>query len=187
MINGFIKITAFGLIFLFSTSFTTTAQAEGRLTDEIIRNFIQETTDITASQDHGFDSEYIREYLERHLHKQSRFKSTVKYSIPGHDAQKNSLSLNKEDYIDSVLKAPKTLGEYDQEVEILNIRIAKDGGNATVTTKSKESGSLNVSADQQVPMEGISTCNQIIVMDKSNVIQMYSAQCTTEVEFTGFP
>lgn len=187
MIYGFNKTLALGLIFLFLGFFTTKVQASGRLTDEMIRNFIQETTDITASQDNVFDSGYIRDYLERHLHKHSRFKSTVQYSIPGHDAQKNSLSLNKKDYIDSVLKASKTMGVYDHEIEIIDIRIAKDGGNATVTTKNIESGSLNVSADQQVPMEGVSTCNQIIIINKSNIIQLYSAQCTTKVEFTQFP
>ncbi len=184
MLKGLKTLLFLGSIVAFSIAFVDSAQAAKRLTEDMVRGFIEETTTLTDIQNENFDPDTVKTYLERHLHKNARFKSTMSYSIPGHDKQENSISLDKEKYIASITDSPKAVGGYDREIEILDIRISKDGGNATVTTKSTESGYINVSAEQQVPMEGVSTCNQIIVMSKKNVIQMYSAQCTTEVEFT---
>lgn len=175
-----------GAIGVLSIGLSLPSFAADRLTEDMIREFIQETTRVTASQEDSFDENEIRDYLERHLHEHARFKTTMRYTIPGHDEQKSSMSLKKEEYIDSILKSPTAVGGYDHEIEITDIRIAKDGGNATVTTESQESGEINITADQQVPMEGVSTCNQIIIMNSNNVIQMYSAQCITDVQFTGF-
>jgi len=174
--------TVFSLILMTAS---THAMAE-RLTEDNVSDFIQETSRLTAAQyAEDFDKDAVRDYLDKHLHEDARFKSTMSYAIPGHDAQRNAISLDKKKYIESIMDAPKALGGYDIDIEITDIRIAKDGANAIVQTRSREQGTMEVPGAGAVPMEGVSNCNQVLVMSKRDVIQMYSAQCQTDIQFSG--
>jgi hypothetical protein len=83
------------------------------------------------------------------------------------------------------MQAPKAVTDYNNTIKIENILISDDGTKATVRTKSKETGTMKVSETQEIPIEGVSKCNQILVLEK-NTIKMFSAQCVTDVEFLDF-
>ncbi len=158
-----------------------------KLTKPLIRDFITKTAEITSGQNTDMSQQQIQDYLNRHLDKGARFKSTMQYLIPGQPVQKNSLSLKKKDFIKSIEHAQEAVTDYTTEIVIQSVKITKDGRKATVQTYSQENGTVNIALDsaesESMPIEGNSTCNQIITLSKQGVIQMYGAQCNTIINF----
>ena len=159
-----------------------------RLNERNITSFITETTKISKGGA-GISVKAITEYLEKHLHKHSRFKSTMRYKIPGYPTQETTLSFSKEEFIENVQEGAKSVSEYDNSVDILDIKISQDKTKATVTTRSTESVTIPVPGagpngeTGEVPIEGHSDCTQILSLNKKGIIQMYNATCVTNIEF----
>lgn len=158
-----------------------------KLTDQNITDFILKTTEITTGRNAELSTEQITDYLDQHVEKGARFKSTMKYNIPGYPAQETSMSLDKTDFIESVKKGAENVADYANEIKIESIKISTKGDKATVGTTSTESGMMPMSVDgvtsQMVPVDGSSSCTQILTLEKG-VIQMYGAQCVTIINFT---
>ncbi|MCB1531832.1 MAG: hypothetical protein KDJ35_03080 [Alphaproteobacteria bacterium] len=162
--------------------------ARAELTEEAIKDFIHKTTEISSGHVESMSPEDISAYLDTHLHKKARFKSAVQYNIPGFPTQETSMSLNKEEYIQGLEQGANALSDYDTDITIKSIKISKDGKRATVQTTGIERGSLPMANGTQtefVPVEGSSSCNQILKWE-DDVIQMYSAICSTVVTFQPF-
>ena len=152
-----------------------------------VTQFIKKTSKITSGQATNMTPEKMQKYLEAHLDKNARFKSTMKYNMPNMPTQESALSLNKKKFIASISEGQKSIDDYVVEIEILSIDISEDGRNAIVQTQSTETGTMPISppgmATKDVPIEGSSVCNQVIGLSKKNVIQMVSAQCETTINF----
>ena len=98
------------------------------------------------------------------------------------------MALNKESFIANVYKTSTSVSDVESQLEVSNIRIMSKGRRATLQTRSLESGTIPVSDQievQDVPMAGMSTCMQTIILT-DNVIQMYSAECETDLEFQAY-
>ncbi len=158
-----------------------------KLTQDNIRQFIIKTTEITSGMDYNLSTDDIIAYLELHIHKKAHFKTIMKYKIPGQPDQETALKLKKKTFIESVKQGSEALTDYESKIEVKKINISRDGKKATVQTQSHESGYMPISADgidtELIPVEGFSNCNQIIMLSKKGIIQMYSANCTTTMSF----
>jgi len=152
------------------------------LTESEITQFIEKTTDVINGHARDMSSDDIERYLKKHLHKDARFSSGVKYKIPGFPDQSASVVLMKQDFIRNVQQGSQALDDYETDVSIDQIKISKDGSKATVRTTGYESGSMNVQGAGIIPVEGTSKCLQILMLTK-NTIQMYSANCETNIQF----
>jgi hypothetical protein len=78
------------------------------------------------------------------------------------------------------------MSDYQAQIDIQKIRISSDKRKATVTITSQESGMMNIRAqgmNERVPMQGNSTCLQILMLSEENILQVYSANCSTELSF----
>ena len=174
-----------GVFGLPSHGFAT--QKYKKLTEEIITTFIEKTTKITSGQSYTMSTDEVVDYLNVHLEKQARFKSTIKYNIPGYPPQENSISLKKKDFIDSIKAKSETLAYYESSIKIENIKISRDKRKATVQTTGYETGVMPMPMEgggtQDVNVEGESRCTQILVLSKKNILQMYNANCTTNIHF----
>lgn len=156
------------------------------LTEENVRAFIEKTTELTAGKNSEMTADEIADYLDAHIEKRARFKSTMKYNIPGYPQQETALNLEKRDFMDNVKKGTESVTDYESAIEIDSIQISSKGDKATVTTTSTESGMMPLSVDGTttdiVPIEGSSNCTQILTLE-DGVIQMYGANCVTVVNF----
>lgn len=164
------------------------SEKHSTLTEDNVTAFIEETTKLTSGHNLNKSSEEIIAYLDRHLDKNARFKSTMTYNVPGFPPQQNAISLDKDEFIDYVQEGANSLEDYDNEINVDKVRISKDGTRATVQTSSFETGSMSVNGrdgGQEVPVEGVSNCLQILKLHRG-VIQMYSANCSTEIQFQQF-
>lgn len=160
-----------------------------KLNESNIKNFINLTSKITSGSDSGMTQEEVALYLDTHLDKKARFKSTMQYNIPGHPPQETSMSLDKKEFIKSIEDGAKSVTDHKYEININNIDISKDGKKATVQTSGFETGIMPIVAEgveQNVPVEGSSDCNQVISLSKKGVIQMQSAQCITVISFEAY-
>lgn len=165
------------------------ALAEDQLTEENIRAFVEKTTTITSGKDSGMSKEEVSAYLDAHLHDDARFKSTMRYAIPGFDVQEKTMSVDKMDFIEGIGEASSAMGNYESQIIISDIKISKDGKKATLKTKAHESGMMPVTDDieqKDVPVEGLSSCTQILMLSDDYIIQMYNATCVTDIQFDTF-
>lgn len=165
------------------------SKSKKKLNDKIITSFINDTTAIATGQDSRKTNDQIREYLEKHIHEDARFKSKMIYNIPGFPSQENSMSVTKEEYIENTLRGASTLNDYSTDITIESIDLSKDKTKATVRTIGMEDGVMPIKDEtgnmQDLPIEGVSACMQILRMSKDNVLQMYHADCDTRITFTG--
>lgn len=156
------------------------------LTKQNVKEFIEDTTDITTTNTQALSPEKIQQYLETHLDKKARFKSVMKYNIPGMPPQEAALSLDKEEFMKSVVQGAEAVDGYETLVEITDIKISSDGEKAFVKTQNTEYATMPVATEtgsvENVPMEGVSECTQILLL-KKGVIMMYNANCVTNIEF----
>ena len=175
-----------GLLITFGAT-AAHAQNFTRLTDSNIEDFIRKTTEMTSGTHLTLNAEEIQDYLEKHLHDKARFKSTVRYNIPGFPASSNALSFNKEEFMENVAEGANSISDYENEIEILDIKISSDKTKATVKTRGLETGTMPVANNgktQFVPINGESSCAQILTLN-DGYIQMYNANCTTIITFSG--
>ncbi len=160
------------------------------LSEDNITEFIEKTAALTSGQTLEMSLSDIIAYFEDHLDEDSRFKSTMQFNVPGYPAQKTALSLDKEEFIENVQKGAQSVESYENNVTIKKIRISKDKTKATVETVGVEQGMMEIADEsgqsQIVPIEGTSTCSQIIKLSDEGVIQMYNAKCDTNVSFKEF-
>jgi hypothetical protein len=158
-----------------------------RLTDANIRAFVTELTQMTSGSNLNTSTANISKFLDVHLHPRARFVSSLEYVIPGHPTQNKSMSLDKSQFIESVQAGSQALDNYENKVEIKSIKISNDRRNATIETRGRENGVMNVSADglsnERVPVDGYSDCTQIIMLDKKDILQIYNATCKTVINF----
>ena len=165
------------------------ARAEEKLTEENIRAFVEKTTMITSGKESGMSGEEIGAYLDAHLHPSARFKSTMRYAIPGFDVQVKVMTVDKDDFIESIHQTGSAMDNYESQIIISDIKISKDGRKATLKTQTHESGKMPISDEtgqEEVPVEGMSSCTQILMLSKEEIIQMYNATCVTDIQFDTF-
>lgn len=182
-------IYLFLLAFFIFSPFQGYAQDSQLLTEERIKEFIHKSSDITNGMQKDMSKEEIAAFLNTHLHENARFKSNMKYVIPGYPSKENKMTVNKEEFIENVQSGAQTLEDYSHEISVKTINISSDKRKATVLTSGKEAGTMVINTDgkeQKVPVIGQSSCNQIIMLSDANVIQMFNANCSTEIQFQDF-
>ena len=173
-------------VFLTCSSSVWAGESIKKLTQNNVKAFIENTTDVTTGNSQNLSPEKITAYLDKHLEKKARFKSVMKYHIPGMPIQQAELSLTKDEFMKSVAEGAGAVEGYENLIEIKQIKISSNGKKAFVKTESTEYATMSVPTEtgtpQDVPIEGLSACTQILSLN-SGVIQMYSANCTTNIQF----
>lgn len=184
--NHIFAIGFFGLVLLVQAAPCSAEEIVKKLTEGNIRTFIEHTTDVTTGNSGDLSTEEIAAYLDKHLDKQARFKSVMRYNIPDMPPQEASMSLDKEGFMTSVQAGAEKTADYENLIEILSIKVASNGKKAFVKTTSTEYATMAVPVEtggsEDVPIEGLSECTQIISLHRG-VIQMYSANCVTTINF----
>jgi hypothetical protein len=159
------------------------------LTEENVRSFVETATAMTTGN-HELEPKEIKKYFEDHLTKDARFKSTIKYVLPGLPEKDAGIALDKEGFIDNIMKGADAFADHESFVEIKDVKIVSSGSQAIVATEGKESGVMvlpiaDTGEFERIPVEGYTKCNQIIRLNKKGVIQIYNAVCDTLIEFNG--
>ena len=171
------------------TTLPAQAKRYKELTRDNVEDFIRLASDMTTGKT-GDDTKTITRYFKKHLTKDARFKSTMKFVLPGFPPKESALALDKDDFIQNVIDGKKAFEDHQSEITITNIKIVSNGRQALVQTEGRETGLVAVPIGdtgtvERVPIEGFTQCKQIIRLSKKGVIQMYNAVCDTLIEFTG--
>ncbi|MGH1397928.1 MAG: hypothetical protein ACRBCT_01810 [Alphaproteobacteria bacterium] len=178
-----------GLLMVFMVQSPLALAKSGKLSTSSIKRFIKETTQVTSGQHEDYGNvAAITGYLQTHIADNGRFQSSVTFTMPGQDAQTQHMDLKKKDFMRYVIQSSQSLQDYESKTRVLNSRISEDGKRAYVQTSGVERGVMptptNNGGVEFVPFEGTSNCQQIIKLSRKDVIQMYSAVCETDVEFS---
>jgi hypothetical protein len=183
----------------------TTARESGPKTDNVIvtkldKNnvtaFIQEVQAIVTTGSATMTQPEIAAYFNRHIAEKALFDSTMKYEMPGYPAQESAMQIGKAEYIDGILNGASMMKSYENSVEIKKIEIGKGGRSAHVTTVTREKGEMPWPKQSEgedgppelvpMPVSGMSTCEQTIIISLTNYIQMQRAECYTALSFDPF-
>lgn len=174
------------LLSLFLAPYPAYAES-GNFTEDDIRDFVMRTSSVmdgTAESEDGVD---VQSYLTTHLSPEGLFKSEMTYNIPGYPAQKNTMALDRTQFIESVLDGRKSLQGYKADVSIQKIGITDGGQRANVRIRSRESGTMTMQTaegqEETLPVEGISLCDQVLIFSEDGEIQILSADCRSEMTF----
>lgn len=171
----------FSLVYLLSLP-AMAQHTHNTLNTENVTAFIEETTKLTGGNLGDRNMDQAIDYLDRHLHEDSRFRSEMVYVIPGHPDQESALSLDKDEFMDSLKDGAEALDSFESDIEIVDIKLSSDKRKATVFTITTESGVMSVGGEQ-VPVDGYSDCRQILMLNSNDVLQMFNAKCETEIRF----
>lgn len=179
-------VCALSACVLFQPSAALAQKRINRLSEKAVREFIEETAQVIQRQGRYAAEERVKAYLDRHLHGKSLFQSKMKYVIPGFPSQTNMMSLDKAQFIESVVGKNVAVDSYKADVRILSVNLSADKSKASVVTENNENGMMNVNGGESgktaVPVNGHSKCDQVLVL-QDGIIRMYSAVCKTTVQF----
>ncbi len=170
-------LLAFGTaVFLVTTGH---AHAEA-LTEARIKAFLDQSIALMQAGS-GVTDEQLEKFFDDHVARKAMFKSTIMYDIPGYPPQMRNVALNKTDYIKNILDGRRTMKDFSSSVTLKKADIK--GDTATIKTDGTESGSAPMEgAENPVPFEGRSSCNQIVKDDGGTVV-LVSAACETIITF----
>lgn len=181
------SIIVFGLALSGSAQAQVKSERLKKFTEDNVTAFIEDTTAITSVHNVDYNDAKVSAYLKKHIDKKARFKTSLRFVMPGVPEQKQTLSLSKDDYIEQVKQGADSIEHYHSEIEIGDITISKNKKTASVNTVSTETGIMQVEGpdgdSQDLPIEGRSECFQVLKIGKKGYIEMYSANCKTVMEF----
>lgn len=160
----------------------TPATSATALTEDAVKDFIKQSSEITNRKAQDLGGNEAKNFFEAHLHPNARFKSKITYVIPGYPDKEAELALDKQEFIDSLASGSENVDKYSNNIKIKNVKIAASGKSANVETESTEEGQMEVDGEK-VPMIGVSKCDQILMLSDQGVIQMFNANCKTEIRF----
>ena len=159
------------------------------ITPDTIERFVAVMTALSTDE-HDLPPPDVRAWLESHLHRKSRYTTTISYDIPGYPEQEKKLLLKKEQFIESIMTDSSEFASFETTVKIENIKIIHRGQDASFHTVSDDKGTLYVpdanGGKKALPFKGASICNQRLTLSHSNVVQLLQAKCITEIHFNPF-
>ena len=163
------------------------------LNENNIRAFLQEVSEISTGQRSEMLDDDVINYFNNHMSDKGLFKSKMSYDIPGFPMQENEMSLNKEEYISMVANGRYVMQDYIVDIDIQNLKIGSGAKSATFKSITTEKGKMPFPRDPKkpndveiVPIEGVSICEQRLIVSINNFIQMAKAECNTTISFDPF-
>ncbi len=167
------------------------------LDEETVKKFIADVQRMVMTGMQTMTADDVANWFNNHIATKARFESMMKYEMPGYPAQDSTMSIGKEEYINGILSARSTMSDYQQDVQIQEIKIGNGGRSAKVRTKITETGNMPWPKDgampdgrppEMVPMPvtGTAECEQTIGISINNFIQMQKAACRTVMSFDPF-
>ncbi len=185
---GLAAFNIFIAIILSATFLTNSSAAVNALTESNVSTFITEVAAVSGGQRHDMDSYSITSYFMSHISENGLFTSTIEYSLPDMDSSSRTLEMDKMNFISHVLQGMKAMEKHEAAVKIEYIKIADNGKSASVMTTNYERGVMPVEDGmgdaRMVPVTGTSYCEQELVLSAKNVIQMATANCSTNIDFS---
>lgn len=99
------------------------------------------------------------------------------------------MTLDRDEFIAHVIKGRSLMENYQAKLSVENIDIARGGKKATVLTRTKENGTMHFphqGTQEAMPVTGESRCTQHLVLSKEKYIQVFRADCRTDIRFSPF-
>lgn len=172
---------------LLSFSFTAMAQETlEKLTKKDVEQFILRTTAVSSGTLSSMDSTQVLDYMRLHIRDDAQFKSAMSYSMPGQEEQDNELTLTKEDFIAGLEAGTQKLKSFNTDIKIKKIKLSGDKRSAKAITETRDEVTMPVEEGdimENIPLEGISTCEQSLELNEIGILQMTGANCKTKIEF----
>lgn len=163
------------------------------LDENNIKEFLSEVRQISTGQRPDMMDEDVENYFTNHIAEKGKFKSALRYEIPGFPMQETTLELGRDDYINSVVTGRYMLENYTTSVDVQDLKIGNNGKSATFKSITTERGNMPWIRDpekkdeiEMIPIQGQSVCEQRLIVSFNNFIQMAQADCATVISFDAF-
>lgn len=173
---------------ILSTTFLTGSRGIDTLTEDNVESFITEVAEVSGGQRENMDSYSVTHYFMNHIAENGQFTSKIEYAMPDMPASTRTLQMDKMNFISHILEGRKAMTRHETAVEIEYIQIADNGKRAKVMTTNYERGIMPIDDGmgeaRMVPVTGTSYCEQEVILSGKNIIQMATANCSTNINFS---
>ena len=168
-------------------SATITALDESYVTD-----FIHRMSSLTSGKDETADAYDLAMFLKSHIAETGTFNSTITYNT-GQDSHRDEdnqeiMEMDKNDFIQHVMENRKTMQDHESRVSVDYVEISDDQQTASAIITTYERGMMptvsEFGEDTLVPVSGMSFCEQKFEISQKQMIQIASASCSTDLDFT---
>jgi hypothetical protein len=158
------------------------------LSEDSIKAFLQESSEIAGGLRKDMDSYSITQYFMDHIAPDGQFRTTMRYNIPDMPEEERVMEMDKMNFIAQTLQGMHAMADRETLVKVEYVKIDATGRNAEVVTTNYERGLMpvaDVSGEaNMMPVQGVSYCEQTLVLSDQRKIQMANAKCTTDLSFS---
>ena len=160
------------------TSFSVTAHAEGKLTEEMVREYYKNNIEYMKKP---YD-EY-KTFMNKSFHENYSSQQTVTLTLPGQPPAKNNVTQNKQQVMEFTPEAHEIVRKSDIQHEVKEIKIDTDINTAHVVDHTKIKATLASKEGPPLSMETDATCNDVVTLEGDHV-QMLQSKCeaNTKIE-----
>jgi hypothetical protein len=159
--------------------------AATRLSESNVRAFREDIEDIATGK-RSMTPDEMAAYFQDHVSDTASFSNAMHMELPGQPAKDTLQTLNKDQYIQSVVGSVGTTNDYVGTVDIKSVDISSDGKTAMLQTVTKEHGKLSAPGpDGQmstIPVASEIGCDETLVLSSGGSIQMQSATCRSSMK-----
>ncbi|MBX2834233.1 MAG: hypothetical protein KTR28_04585 [Micavibrio sp.] len=157
------------------------------LNDKNVSEFVTNSSRFTSGNDKTISPDKLHNYLSKHLTEDAKFVTTVAFKIPNMPEQTQTIILDKNKLIDLSAQGASSIEGYNSRIDVQSVDISFWKKKAFVSTTNHETGFMavptkNGEKGETVPIESISKCTQIIVLN-DKTIQLQNAVCDTKLTF----
>jgi hypothetical protein len=156
-----------------------------RLSESNVRTFREDIEDIATGKQ-SMTPEEMAAYFRDHVSDSASFSNAMHVELPSQPAKDTTQTLNKDQYIQSVVGSVGTTKDYVGSIDIKSIDISGDGKTAKLQTVTKEHGKLSAPGpDGQtstVPVASEISCDEVLALSSTGNIQMQSAICQSSMK-----
>lgn len=177
-------------LLLSSTNIYAANYNTSKFSDKIVKNFIEETTEIISKANNTKNTDDVVPFLEDHINDDATFESKITYNMPNLPGQDQTLYLTKKDYISNIVQGVQNVDHQTSEIEVTDIDFSNNKRKATIKTQGTDEALMQMpdtsgygGGTQTVRVSGTSECTQELILNNSDVLQINKAVCTTVINF----
>jgi hypothetical protein len=157
-----------------------------RLSESNIRDFREDVEDIANGQK-NMSADETAAYFQDHVNDNAVFNNAMHVELPGQPARDEKQTLNKTQYIQSVVGSLGMTKDYAGTIDIQSVDIAHDGKSATLKTTTREHGKLATNGPDGkpqplIPVASTITCQETLTLSSTGNIQMQNAVCQSSMK-----
>lgn len=162
------------------------------LNESYVTDFIIRMSAMVSGENEETDAYDLAMFLKKHIAENGTFNSTITYNtgqnFGNNEDNEEIMEMDKNNFIQHVMENRKAMQDHESRVSVDYVEISDDQQTASAIITTYERGMMptvsEFGEDTLVPVSGMSFCEQKFEISQAQMIQIASAACSTDLDFT---